>query len=123
MGKFTNLSKTLYSYFNGFGASAFLENTVPVGTPFPYITYTLSYQDEYEDNLVQARLWTKSSSMIQVADLTDKIETNIGNGITIKGADGGTIWLKKGSPFAQFITDDDITLKIVYINIVTNILI
>lgn len=121
MGKFTNISKTLYSYFSQFG-SAYIENSVPVGTPFPYITYSLSYDDNFEDNLIQARIWSKSTSMVQVATIADTIATDIGKGKTINCSEGGTMWLKTGSPFQQFISDDDITIKSIYINIITNYL-
>ena len=122
MGNFTNLSKTLYNYFNSFGVPAYLEYNIPVGATFPYISYTLSYEDGYIDNLIQARIWTKSSGLTQLATLADKIGDNIGNGITVNGADGGTVWIKKGSPFVQFVPDDDTTLKVAYLTLTTNIL-
>ena len=122
MGNFTNLTKTLYSYFNSFGVSAYLDNSAPTGATFPYITYTLNYEDGYIDNLIQVRIWTKSTSLVQLTTLVDKIGDNVNNGITINGADGGTIWIKKGSPFAQFIPEEDLTLKVAYLTLTTNIL-
>lgn len=116
MGKFSNLAKSIYSFFSPI-APAFLENSVPSGTPFPYITYSLNSEDWFKEGLIQVRIWTKSSSLIQVADLTDKLEDIIGNGITVKLVGGGTIYIYKGSPFAQFVSDDDISIKTVYINL------
>lgn len=122
MGKFTNLSKTLYNYFNNF-LPAYIENAVPPETEFPYCTYTVSYDNNFEDNLIQLRIWTKSTSMVQVAEFSDLVEEDIGNGKRINCVDGGQLWLKAGTPFQQYISDDDITIKSVYINIIMNYLI
>lgn len=122
MGKLSNISNTLYDYFNEFGVNGFLEKAPP-NTPFPYLTYTLSYSENYADNLIQVRIWDKSSSVVKVVELADDIGDNIGDGRTIKGLEGGTLWLKKGEPFAQFVPEEDITIKSIYLNIVTNLLV
>lgn len=116
MGKFSNLAKSIYNFLSPI-APAFLENSVPAGTPFPYITYSLNSEDWFNEGLMQVRIWTKSSSLVQVSDLTDKLEDIIGNGIAVKLVGGGTIYIYKGSPFAQFVSDDDISIKTVYINL------
>lgn len=114
MASFKNQAKVINSFLNKI-TTAFLENSVPTGTPYPYITYSLSSEDFGEEGLIQVRIWTKSTSVLQVADLTDKLEELIGHeGITLNLEDGN-IWLYKGSPFAQFVTDEDINIKSVYI--------
>lgn len=122
MGKFTNVMGTLYDYFNQF-LPAYIENQVPSDAKYPYITYTVSYANEFEDNLIQCRIWTKSDTTFEVRKYADQIAENVGNGVLFKCREGGTLWVKSGSPFIQFITDEDITIKSAYINLNTNFLI
>lgn len=116
MGKFSDLATGIYDLLNPI-APAYLEGLVLPGTPYPYITYTLNNEDMFQEGLIQVRIWTKSKFLIQVAELTDELEEIIGNGVTIKLSGGGSIYFYKGSPFAQFVSDDDISIKTVYINL------
>lgn len=122
MGKFTNVMGTLYDYFNQF-LPAYIENQVPSDAEYPYITYTVSYANEFEDNLIQCRIWTKSDTTFEVRKYADQIAENVGNGVLFKCREGGKMWVKAGTPFIQFITDEDITIKSAYINLNTNFLI
>ena len=122
MGKFSNVMGTLYSYFNQF-LPAYIENQVPEDAKMPYITYTVSFADEFEDNLIQCRIWTKSDSTADIRKYSDMIADNIGNGVLYKCKEGGKLWIKAGSPFMQVVSDEDETIKTVYINLITNFLI
>lgn len=120
MGKASDLAKCLYGFFSPI-APSFLEGTVPNGTPFPYITYSLSYEDWFIDGNMQVRIWTKSSSMAKVTELTDAILDKIGYGVAEDIPNGGTIVMKKGSPLWQFVPDEDENIKTTMINITYNI--
>lgn len=117
--KFTEVAKTLNSYFNQFG-NAYLENNVPKDAKRPYITYSLSVTEELEDGLLQVKIYDNSKSIVKVSEITDKISDSIGYGI-LEQAETGNIYLRKGSPFAQYINEDNTELS-VYINIVYKIL-
>ena len=118
MGDFTDLAKLLYGYFNSFLPS-YLENSVPENTSFPYATYTLSYDADFEENLIQFRVFTQSSSMTQVAEFCDRVSKDIGSGKVIDNK----LWIYKGSPFQQFTPEDDIKIKSVYMNIIIRYLV
>lgn len=120
MGKFSNISKTLYSYFNSFLPS-FLEEKVPIDTKYPYGTYSLSFDDNFDDNLIQFRIYSKSTSMAEVAKYADMVAENIGKGVLIECSEGGKLWIKAGSPFQQFMPEENINS--VYINIIINYLV
>ena len=122
MGKFSNTMGTLYNYFNQF-LPAYIENQVPQDAKYPYITYTVSFENEFKDNLIQCRIWTKSDNTSLLRKYTDMIADNVGNGTLYDCKEGGRVWIKTGSPFMQIVPDEDETIKSVYINLITNFLI
>lgn len=119
MGRFTDIAKTLNVYFNQFGA-AYLENNVPGNATRPYITYSLSDTDEFEDGLMQVKVYDNSTSILKVSEITDNIGESLGYGVLVP-AEKGNIYLRKGSPYAQYINEDNTELS-VYINIIYKIL-
>lgn len=122
MGKFSNVMGTLYNYFNQF-LPAYIENQVPQDAKYPYITYTVAFENEFKDNLIQCRIWTKSDNTSLLRKYTDMIADNVGNGTLYDCKEGGRVWIKTGSPFMQIVPDEDETIKSVYINLITNFLI
>lgn len=112
------VSKALHTYFSHFG-NAFLENSVPSGVKFPYLTYNVPVSKTFEPQLVQVRIWDRSTSFLTVNTLSDKIAYDIGYGKLIPCEDGNMIWLYAGDPFQTPVSDeDDVTLKCVNMNII-----
>lgn len=93
--------EAIYSFYSGFGLPAYDENTVPEGSALPYITYQLSTSDFDNDVMLSASLWYRSTSWAAIQDKADEISNYIGRGGKIVPFDGGAIWLRRGSPFAQ----------------------
>lgn len=122
MGRMKRLSQTFYNFFNGFVPS-FLENNVPVGTSYPYLTYTLTDSGAFQDNLLQIKVYDKSTSALSIINLADQIGDIIGEGIKLNVIDGGYVYMRKGEPFAQVIQGDGITIKTIYINIIVQVFI
>lgn len=122
MGKYTDISKTLNSYFNQF-CSSYLKNNVPKNAKKPYLTYTVQEGQEFEDNIIQVMIYSDSKSVTEVATIADSIGDNLGEGITINaiGTSFTTMYLRKGTPFAQGMNDDT-TGMCIYINIIQKIL-
>ena len=123
MGKYTDIAKTLYSYFSQFDCPAYAKGNIPSNATRPYLTYTVDCVPEFEDNIIQVMVYTEGKSLSKVAEIVDKIETNLGEGITIKanGTSFTSMYLRKGSPFAQYLNDDDTEMS-AYINIINKIL-
>lgn len=114
----TNVAKTLYEFFNQFGTS-FVSNSVPSGTEYPYITYTLETEGYFNTGIMQVMVYDKNYSFVKVAEIADSIINKIKGGykLPIKNNDG-IIYLENGSPNTQIINDiNDITLKTILINI------
>lgn len=122
MGKYTDIAKTLYSYFSQF-CPAYAKGNIPSNATRPYLTYTVDYVPDFEDNIIQVMVYTEGKSLSKVAEIVDKIEENLGEGITIKvsGNSFTSMYLRKGTPFAQYMNDDDTEMS-AYINIINKIL-
>ena len=104
MNTFLNQAQLLYEFFSDI-CPAYLQNTVPDGTEFPYLTYTLDNVDWETSNIIQVKIYTKEQGVKGVVTLADKLANKIGQGITID-KEGTYIYLRKGSPFLQFMVED-----------------
>lgn len=109
----------IYQFWSGFGLTAYEENTVPTDATFPYITYQLSTDSLGYDVAGSASLWYREDSWVTCNAKTEEIAQHIGFGGKIIKFDGGRIWVKRGSPFAQNMGDEsDDLIKRKYINVV-----
>ena len=108
----------IYNFWNGFGLSAYEENSVPDDAQFPYITYQLVTDSISNAVSLTASLWYRGSSLVEINAKTEEISRVIGRGGIFLKCDGGRIWLLRGTPFAQTMGDDvDDTIKRKYLNI------
>ncbi|MBO5701393.1 MAG: hypothetical protein J6S71_03035 [Clostridia bacterium] len=112
----------IYNFWSSFNLTAYEENSVPTGNDaptFPYITFSFSSDSFGDEVAMSASLWYRSSSWVECNAKTEEISTRIGRGGVMLSCDGGAIWLKKGQPFAQNMSDDsDSMIKRKYLNLV-----
>lgn len=115
-------SSAIYNFWNGF-LTAYEENTVPEDATFPYITYQLVTDSFNNDVQLTASVWYRGESWVQANAKTEEISKAIGRGGVFLDCDGGKIWLKRGTPFAQNMGDDtDNLIKRKYLNITAEFL-
>ena len=108
----------IYQFWNGFGLTAYEENTVPEDAAFPYVTYQLVTDSFDRDVAATASLWYRSESWTAINAKTEEISAHIGLGGKIIKCDGGRIWIKRGQPFAQNMGDEsDDLIKRKYLNL------
>lgn len=109
-----NSIQTLHSFWSGFGLKAYDESSVPDGAQLPYITYEVA-SDEFGYPLtISASLWYRSSSWAEITEKEQEISDFIGRGGRMLKYDKGSMWLFKGSPWAQRMDDpDDMIRRIV----------
>lgn len=123
--------QVLYNFWNSFGIQALEENSVPTDEEekpkFPYITYQVVI-DSF-DNQVQltASLWDRDkngySALLENSKKVEEISKHIGRGGVFLHCDGGKIWLKRGTPFAQNMGDEsDNLIKRKYLNVTVEFL-
>ena len=108
----------IYQFWNGFGLTAYEENTVPHDAVFPYITYQLVTDSFDREIPLTASIWYRSENWTTINAKTEEISRKISRGGKIIPCDGGAIWLKRGQPFAQSMGDEsDNLIKRKYLNI------
>lgn len=107
----------IYNFWNTF-LTAYEENSVPTDATFPYITYQLVTDSFDTDVQMTASIWYRSSSWIEANAKAEEISNYIGRGGVFLNCDGGKIWIKRGTPFAQNMGDEsDNLIKRKYLNI------
>ena len=108
----------IYQFWNGFGLTAYEENTVPTDAAFPYITYQLVTDSFDREVGATASLWYRGESWTAINAKTEEISAHIGLGGKIIKCDGGRIWIKRGQPFAQNMGEEsDDLIKRKYLNL------
>ena len=114
----------IYQWMGGFGIPAYASTSAPSEGDdewrgFPYLTYDLSvgWWDGGEVN-VPVHLWYRTDSEAEPNAKVREIGDALGIGGATLPCDGGMLWLKKGSPWAQAVrVEGDDKVKHRYINI------
>ena len=113
--------QALQSFWAGYGIPAYDENSVFSGASaptMPYITYEAATGSIDSDTLLSASLWYRSTSWAQISQKADEIADEIGTGGKIVPYDGGALWVKRGQPFAQRMSEpSDDAVRRIYLNI------
>ncbi len=106
-----NREQAIINFWRSFGISAYDVGTVPEDAPLPRITYNMAV--DYLGNPVfgESSLWYRSSSWDAITEKSHEIEERIGRGGICLPYDGGCVWVTRGTPFAQCVTDEDDTLR------------
>ena len=119
-------ASALYNFFSYFGLDAYEENSVPAGEEapeFPYLTYSLVTDAFDNEVLLTVSLWYRGYSFLAINNKTEEISRAIGRRGKVLDCDGGKIWLKRGTPFAQSMGDEsDNSIKRKLINITAEFL-
>lgn len=104
-----------HSFWASFGWKAYDETSVPDIAVLPYITYEVAV--DYFDNelALTASLWSRSTSWVDITAKEKEIAELIGRGGLIIPYAGGGLWIKRGNPWAQRMSDssDDMIRRIV----------
>ena len=117
----TTKAATIYEFWNSFEMPAYEENSVPTGEDapkFPYITYQLVTDSLGNEVAMTASLWYRGTSWLEANAKTEEISQRIGRKGIVLDCNGGKVWIKRGTPFAQNMGDEsDNLIKRKYLNI------
>lgn len=128
----------LYNFFSSAipGWGAYAETAVPskaagdgADAAFPYLTYSLSTSSfDAGEVAIAVNLWGKkrvekpdgqSGETEQTMNAAAAaLSAAIGRGGVTLPCQGGMLWLKRGTPFAQSMPDDNVTIKRRRVNLV-----
>lgn len=109
----------LYQFFSGFGMPAYTSTSVPDDVIFPYLTYDLILSAwGGEPVSLTVNLWYRTTSEAVPNAKADELSKTLGIGGKIIHCDSGYIWLRRGDPWCQNLSDEtDSNIKRRYINI------
>lgn len=109
--------QVLYNFWSGFQLPAYDENFVPEAASMPRITYETGTDSFGTEVALTASLWYYSTSWKDISDKAQEIADSIGRGGKIIGTEGGAVWIKRGTPFAQRFGDSNDALRRIVLNI------
>lgn len=98
------------------------ETRQELGIDFPYITYEASASSFDEPLALTASLWYHSLSWGAISQKADEIGDALGLGGVKIPYDGGQVWIQRGTPFAQRLSDPDRYIRRIVLNIVVEFL-
>jgi hypothetical protein len=110
----------IYQFLASFGIPAYAATSVPDQATFPYISYELVVGEWLADEVnMPVNVWYRTESEAQPNAKVREIGERIGMGGVLLHCDGGVLWVKKGSPWAQAVTveGEDEKVKRRYVNI------
>ena len=108
--------QALHSFWSGFGLPAYDSQTVPQDAQLPYITYETTTDSLGNALTLTNSLWYRSTSWVDISRKSSEIAQSLEGGKVIK-IDGGYLWLFKGTPFAQRMSDPDDSIRRIVINV------
>lgn len=112
-----NTAQAIHNFWSSFGLPAYDQYSVPQVAQMPYITYSVSEADFNTPALLTASLWYRSPSWEQITLKSYEISRTLSSGGKVIRADGGGMWIYKGTPFSQRMSDTDDTVRRIVINI------
>lgn len=110
----------LYSFLTDAGYPVYAQSSVPDGAEFPYVTYTLTVGDwESGEVNIPVSMWFRTSSEAVPNSAVRRLGEMVPMGGVTIPCDGGMLWVKRGSPWAQavMVTEDEAGVKRRYVNL------
>lgn len=112
-----NKQQALHTFFSQF-AKSYEESSVPddANIETGYITYQKMFGSFDEPVFLSARIWNRSTSWIKADEILNNINDHLKNGGQIFELDEGRMWIERGSPFAQAVSEEDRTIRSYLLN-------
>lgn len=107
-------------FFDSFGIDAYPSTAVDSKATMPYLTYSAPINDITASSSSSwvVNLYYRSTSEAIPNAKVKEISDRLKNGGVLLKCDEGRIWIQKGEPFAQAVTDpSDLSIKRRYINL------
>ena len=113
----------LHTWMGSFGLTAYEESNVPTTATLPYLTYQYSTSSFGSGQVAMVvNLWYRTEKNDVPNAKAEQIYDTVGRGGVMIPVENGTIWIKRGSPFVQSISDPDASIRRRYINLTAEFL-
>lgn len=116
MAVLKDAAQTWNDFLEGFGLPAYDENTVPEDAEMPRLTYSWSESEMDAPVALSASLWYRSKGWKSITLMANSIYAGVGYAGKVLPVVGGYLWIKRGSPFSQRVTDPDDGIRRILIN-------
>jgi hypothetical protein len=101
-----NKAQVLYKFFSSFGLTAYTSYSVPEDAVYPYLTYETVFGSLLDGELnITANLWYRTDSESIPNAKAQEIANEVGMGGKYIPYDGGALWIKRGTPWCNCLTD------------------
>lgn len=110
-------AEVLYRFWASFKLPAWDETSVPAQSPLPYITYETADDSLGAEIPLTASLWYRDSGWQAITEKANEIKETIGRGGKMLRTENGALWLKRGTPFAQRMSDTDDGIRRIVFNV------
>lgn len=92
----------IYRFMSGFGIPAYAATSTPSDAEFPYVTYDLVVGEWGGGEVnIPVNVWYRTDSEAEPNAKVREIREALRYGGVMLPCDGGSVWLKQGSPWAQ----------------------
>lgn len=121
-------AQAIQAFWSGFGIPAYDASTIPNADSAdhrpepPYITYNVIEDSLGSPVALSGSIWYRSTRWAEITKKAEQIAEAIGYGHKIIKIDGGYLYITKGSPFAQRMSDEDDSIRRIYINLMVEFL-
>lgn len=116
-------AQAIHEFWSSFELPAYDESSVPDNAVMPYITYNVVTDGMGSVLPLHGSLWYRTTSWESISKKAEDIAQALGeNGYLIKKIDDGYVWMQKGRPFAQRMTDEDEQVRRIYVNVTAEFL-
>lgn len=112
-----NKAQAIHNFWSRFGLPAYDQFTVPDKARMPYITYSVKENAFGQPVSLTGSLWYRSNSWEDITLKSYEISNFITLGGRVFNIEGGKMWIYRGTPFAQRMSDTDDTVRRIYMNI------
>lgn len=107
----------VHGFMAGFGMPAYASGSVPDSAAYPYVEYDCDSGAFGETCAASMRIWFKTRSEKIPNAKVDEIARKVTRGGVVLPCDGGAIWIKRGSPFAQGAAGEEPLVKMRLVNL------
>ena len=116
MAVLKDAAQTWNDFLASFGLPVYDENTVPEDAAMPRLTYSWSESELDAPVALSVSLWYRSKSWKDITLMAENLYDEVGYAGKVLPIVGGYLWIKRGSPFSQRVSDPDDGIRRILIN-------